>query len=403
VIGLLRDGDFRLLWTGQLLSGLGSWLLVVAVPYRVFQLTGSPAATGLTFVIGSVPSLALGPVAGLLVDRWDRRRTMLAVDLGRAGSILPLLLVREPRQLWVVYASLLVESALTQLFDPAAQALVPAMVGRGPELPAANALLSVVAAGSRLAGAALGGVVLAAGGLGALVAIDAATYVASAVSLALLRWRPARHGRDRVSPGGSGAEALQGLRHVIASRRLRGLLAVTVIFLAGNGAFTAVLVPYVRLRLHGAAGELGLLLAATGAGFLAGAPIGRAILDRVGPRATAASSLLAAGGSFLAWFGTGRLAPALALAALTGAAATVFQVCRRTHLQVLTPDRLLGRTSATFITAEATATLAGTALGGGAAGLLGLTATVDAAAVAILASAALAAVVLGDGRDRPER
>jgi Na+/melibiose symporter-like transporter len=398
VIGLLRDRDFRLLWTGQLLSNLGSWLLVVAVPYRVFQLTGSAAATGLAFVIGSVPSLALGPVAGMLVDRWDRRRTMLAVDLGRAGAILPLLLVREPGQLWLVYAALLVESALTQLFDPAAQALVPAMVGRSAELAAANALLSVVAAGSRLAGAALGGIVLAGGGLGALVAVDAATYVASAASLGLLRWRPApersavRAGR---SPDPPGTEVLQGLRHVIRSRRLRGLLVVTAMFLAANGAFTAVLVPYVRLRLHGAAGDLGLLLAATGVGFLAGAPLARAILRRVGPRATATSSLLAAGAGFLAWFGTGRLAPALALAAVTGAAATVFLICRRTHLQLLTPDRLLGRTGATFLTAEATATLAGTALGGGAAGFLGLTATADAAGVAILASAALAAVVLG--------
>jgi MFS family permease len=403
MIAILRERDFRLLWTGQLLSSLGSWLLLVAVPYRVFQLTGSPAATGLTFVIGSVPGVLLGPIAGLLVDRWDRRLTMLVVDLGRAGSILPLLLVREPSQVWVVYAALLVESVLGQLFDSAALALVPAMVGRGSGLAAANALLSAVAAGSRLAGASLGGIVFTAWGLGVLVSADAGSYLASALSLLLLGWRPAAASgadRDRRSIRDTGTELVQGLRHLGASRSLRGLVVVTATFLAANGAFTALLVPYVRLRLHGTAGDLGLLLAATGAGFLVGAPVGRLLLDRVGPRITVTSSLLATGAGFLAWFNTDRPGPALALAALTGASAVVFLVGRRTFLQELTPDSLLGRAGATVLAAEAAATLAGTAMGGAAAGIVGPNPTADAAGVAILVSALLAAALLGDDRGR---
>jgi predicted MFS family arabinose efflux permease len=369
MIATLGHRDFRLLWTGQLLSGLGSWLLFVAVPYRVFQLTGSPVATGLTFV-ATLPTTLLGPLAGTLVDRWDRRLTMLAADLGRAVAILPLLLVHSGDQLWLVYVALVAEGLLAQLFDPAAQALLPALMGRGPALISANALLSIVAAVSRLLGASLGGVVFAAWGLQTLVWVDAGTYLASAASLALLRWRPAR-ARAR-SAAGDATDLIAGLRHVVETPPLRGLLVVTAAFVAANGAFTALLVPDVQLRLHAAAGALGLVLAATGAGFLVGAPAGWALLHRVGLRATMSLSLMGTGLAFLVWFGTDRLGVAVAAAVAAGVFAVVFLVGRRTQVQRLTPDRLLGRASAAFLAAEAAASLAGTALGGAAAGLVGL-------------------------------
>jgi predicted MFS family arabinose efflux permease len=397
VLAAFRHRDFRFLWAGQLLSSFGSWLLLVAVPYRVFELTGSPVASGLTLV-AALPGTLLSPVAGLLVDRWDRRVTMLAVDLCRAAVILPLLLFHRPDQLWIVYAALVAESLLGQLFDPAAQALVPALVGRGPHLASANALMSVIAAVSRLAGASLGGVVLLACGMETVVLLDAGTYVASAFTLMLLRWRPGAvvRSKRRASTPGVLIELVAGLRHLLASRPLRGLLLVTAAFVAANGAFTALLVPDVRLRLHATAAALGLILAATGAGFLMGAPLGRALLHRVGLRTTATLSLLVTGVSFLVWFGTDRLEVALPFAAAAGAAAMAFLVGRRTQVQALTRDALLGRTSAAFLGCEAAATLAGTAVAGAAVGLAGLPAAVVGAGALMLASAGLAALLLGD-------
>lgn len=384
MIAALGNRDLRLLWSGQLLSSLGSWLLFVAVPYRVFQLTGSPAATGLA-IVASGPATLLGPLAGVLVDRWDRRRTMLAADLGRAAAILPLLLVQGPDRLWLLYAAVVAESLLGQLFDPAAQALLPALVGRGRELTSANALLAVVAAVSRLLGAPLGGVGFAAWGLPAVVLVDAGTYLASAASLALLRWRPtgaARTARAATDP-------LGGLRHLARGRPLRGLLAVTLAFVAANGAYTALLVPDVRFRLHAAAGALGLVLAATGAGFLVGAPAGQALSHRIGARATMSLSLLGTGLAFLAWFETDRLGIAVGAAVAAGACAVVFLVGRRAEVQRRTPDGLLGRVSAAFLAMEAAATLAGTAAGGTVAGLAGLEPAVAGAGALILGSGLL--------------
>ena len=410
----LRIRDFRLLWTGQLLSGLGSWLLVVAVPYKVFELTGSALATGFTFIAESLPALVIGPVAGVAADHWDRRRIMLAVNLGQAGCILPVAFVHRPGQVTIIYAALMAESVLGQLYEPAAQALVPSLVGRNEELTSANALISVSSAMTRLAGASLGGVILAALGLTSVVLIDIGTYLASAACLALLHWRavprrdvPRREaaggGQQRVAAGGGQqraarsavAELGQGLRHVVASRPLRGLLLAAVMFQIGNGAFTAVLVPYIRLRLHGTAGDVGFLIAATGAGFLVGAPLSRRLFYRVHLRILAGTSLLITAAAYVGWFSTSDLGGALTLAAVTGMSAMIFLVTRLTCLQRLTPGDLLGRTSSAFSAAEAGAGLIGLALGGMLAGLAGLTAAVSAAGLAIAGAASLAAILLG--------
>ncbi len=135
-------------------------------------------------------------------------------------------------------------------------------------------------------------------------------------------------------------------------RRRRRLLAQqfrerrVAAFVAANGAYTALLVPDVQLRLHARAGALGLVLAATGTGFLVGAPAGRALLHRFGVRPTTSLSLLATSVAFIVWFGTDRLAVAVAAALAAGASAVVFLVGRHTQVQLLTPDGLLGRVSA---------------------------------------------------------
>lgn len=407
-VAALRIRDFRLLWAGQLLSSLGSWLLLIAVPYKVFELTGSPAATGFAFVAESIPAILIGPAAGVAVDRWDRRRTMLTVSLGQSGCILPLALVHQAGQIPVVYVALIAESALGQFYRPAMQALVAGLVGRAEELTSANALMSASSAVTRLAGASLGGIVFAALGLPMVVALDACTYVASAGCLCLLHWRaapqPAPAGRKPRCSRRAAAEFGDGLRHVASCRPLCVLLAAAALFLAGNGAFTALLVPYIQLRLHGSARDVGFLVAATGAGYLGGAPLCRALYHRMSLRLLAATSLLVTGAAFAAWFSARDLSIALLLAALTGTSATVFLIARLTCLQQCTPDPVLGRTSSIFLAVEGTAGLIGTASGGVLIGLAGFAAAVRTAALAIVVAAAISAAHLtagSAGRRRP--
>src|SRR6202035_5545026 len=121
----LRIRDFRLLWCGSLVSALGSWLLILAIPAHIFLTTGSLRDTGLALAAQYVPQLMLGPVAGVLTDRWDRRRLMIATSLFRAGSVAVMLLGTAPGRYWVLYAALVAESTGGVLYGPAALARPP--------------------------------------------------------------------------------------------------------------------------------------------------------------------------------------------------------------------------------------------------------------------------------------
>src|SRR3954471_853713 len=99
----LRQRNFALVWSGGLISLLGDWMLVIGLPLYVYALTGSTLATGMVFMAGQMPRVLLGSVAGVFVDRWDRRRTMIVTDVILAGCLLPLLAVHTADQLWIVY------------------------------------------------------------------------------------------------------------------------------------------------------------------------------------------------------------------------------------------------------------------------------------------------------------
>ena len=178
----LRIRDFRLLWGGSVISALGTWLLVLAIPAHVLLVTGSLRDTGLTLAAQYLPVLILGPVAGVLTDRWDRRRLMIATSVFRAGAVAAMLLGTAPGRYWVLYGALIAESSGGVLYTPAWQARTPAMVGTGTLLSSANSLNALADGAVRLVGGPLGGVLLAAFGVRWLIAADALSYLASAAA-----------------------------------------------------------------------------------------------------------------------------------------------------------------------------------------------------------------------------
>jgi len=204
--------DLRLVLTAGVISMTGDWILTIGLTYRVFAVTGSTVASALTMASAFAPQLLLGAVAGVFADRWDRRRTMITADLLLAAGLLPLLLVHDASQVWIVFAVLFWEGCVEQFFSPAQQAMVPRLVPED-ELVAANALSGQVSNVSRLAGSALGGVLAAAGGIVAVTLADAASFLASAVLLVLVRTtgRTAVREGNPLRPAAVG-ETLSGLR-----------------------------------------------------------------------------------------------------------------------------------------------------------------------------------------------
>src|SRR6476469_9212366 len=139
MLAVLRQRNFALVWTAGLISLTGDWLLIVALPLVIYELTGSTAATAAAVVSRIVPRLLLGSVAGVFVDRWDRRRTMLVTNVLQGLSLLPLFLVRSADWLWLIYLMSFIRSAVVPFFSSAENAFLPRLVGEEDLVPA-NAL-----------------------------------------------------------------------------------------------------------------------------------------------------------------------------------------------------------------------------------------------------------------------
>jgi MFS family permease len=388
----LRNRDFRWLWTGGVVSALGSWLLVLAVPAHVYAATGSLAKTGLTLGAEYLPLLLLGPAAGALADRWDRRRLMIGTSLFQAAAVAAMLAALAPGRYWVFYAALAAESGGSVLFAPASQARTPVIVGTGTMLSSANALNALRDGVVRLVGGPLGGILLAAAGIRVLIIVDVLSYLASA-GAGLLTSRTAGRRAPRRAAGAAvrdaGRDLRAGLRLLARSPAARALLPVTVVFLAANGSLSAVLIPFSLQRLGGSR-PTGFLLAALGVGFLLGAPALRLVLDRWPARYLLGAALAGEAASYWLLWHAGALAAALAAAAAVGLAGSMALVVAQTTLQRVIPNAALGRVSAVFLTGEAAATLAGAVGGPLLAQRLGMTGLAAVASSATLAAAAVA-------------
>jgi MFS family permease len=310
---LLRRRDFGLLWAGGLISETGDWLLLVGLPVWVLQLTGSSLVTATVFLVGLLPGLVVGPLAGVLVDRWDRRRTLVAVSLAQAAFLLPLLAVDGRNRLWIVYLVMAVEAILAQLNDPARNALVPSLVTKA-DLVGANALIGLNGNLARLVGSPLGGILVEVSGLPGLVIGDAASFLLGAALIALVRsdaggsraggsvaggahadprtpepalavpgppeGEPNRQA-DRApgvvhSPGpdprraGVVREWVDGLRVTVGDRGLRWGLVVNGLAGVAQGIFTVLFVLFVTRVLGGDGADVGLLRGVQAIGGLLG-------------------------------------------------------------------------------------------------------------------------------------
>jgi len=390
VLALLDISDFRRLWLGQLTSVFGTWLLVIAVPLYVFDHTGSTVATGATFIAETLPALLLGPAAGMLVDRLDRRRVMIAADVVRGLAVLCMLFAASPATLWVLYVALLVENGAAQLFRPARQALIPSLVGSQGRLPAANAMFAVIDGLVRFVGSILGGLLYLAVGFQWLVVLNAASYLVSALACRQVRHRapgPGAPGALLPDPTASVWSGLRaGLRHVVSTPPLCRLLVITAVFYLANGAVTALLVPYVRSELHAGASAFGYLLAALGVGYLVGTLFARPLIDRFSAGGAAVVAVPALTVCYLLAFQPTNYAVTLIGFAAAGAPAVLLLVAVQTAYQQRTPDDLLGRVAAAFLTVEMAVSVTGAAAGSLLASRAGVLPAID---VALLVLAAL--------------
>ncbi|MEU4806836.1 MFS transporter [Actinosynnema sp. NPDC023587] len=384
--GPLREPAFRRLWLAGFVSEIGDWVLMVSLPVYVYRLTGSVGSTATTFVLALLPSLALSPLAGVLADRWDRRRLMLWVSLAQAVALLPLL----TGDLVLVNVVMAVQAALAALFEPAKNALLPELVGRD-QLAAANGLVGVNANLARLLGASLGGLVLGWSGLPGVLVLDVVSFLVAAVLLA----RP--FGLVRAPRGRAPVWRawLDGLREIRGP--LRGMVAVVGLMASSQGVFVVLFVVFVTERLGGGEAEVGLLRGIQAVGGLVGGALVGLVARRVSAWRLLAWSLIAfAAVSFVGWNGphvTTAFTFYLAVFAVCGAPGVISGVGMMSVLQLHTSDATRGRVLATFGSLYDGFQALGMVVAGALTAPLGLTALLDVQAVLYLVAGLLVVVI----------
>jgi MFS family permease len=334
---LLARRDARLYLGGQALSLFGDTAMWLALGIWAKQLTGSSGAAGLVIFAIALPQLA-APAAGMLVDRVNRRRLLIVTNLVTAAAVLPLLAVHDRGDLWLIYGVALAYGASYSILGAGQTALLGTML---PEdlLAEANGALQTLREAQRLVAPLAGAGLFSVLGGASVALIDAATFLAAAAALILMRVdEPPPAPRDAHPL----AEALAGARHLRATVPLRQMVLASAVCLVGLGLSETLVYAIADAGLHRSPSFVGVLMATQGVGAIVGAinaarfvrRSSEGILAGVGMAAVAAGALLMT---------SGALVVVLVGKVLFGLGAAWIIVGAITLLQRLTPGPLQGR------------------------------------------------------------
>ncbi|HEY2016134.1 MAG TPA: MFS transporter [Bryobacteraceae bacterium] len=267
----LQSRNYRLFFSGQVVSLVGTWMTRVATSWLVYRVTDSPFLLGFTSFAGQIPIFFLSPVAGVLVDRWDRHRTLVITQiLSMLQSFaLAALALSGVITVWEIILLALFQGCVNAFDMPARQSFVVQMIERREDLGNAIALNSSMVNGARLVGPAVAGILIAAVGEGYCFLIDGISYLAVIASLLLMRLKPsaAPHRESRRIT----VEIREGWIYVKQSVAIRSVLLFLALVSLVGMPYTVLMPIFAGPILHGGPHTMGFLMAATGVGALTGA------------------------------------------------------------------------------------------------------------------------------------
>jgi len=342
----LRHRNFQLFFSGQLISLIGTWMDNIAEAWLVYRLTGSSLLLGTVAFAGQIPVFLLAPIGGMVADRWNRQRVVIATQASSMvlAGILAVLTLTRRVTVWEVVVLAALMGAVNAFDIPARQAFLVDMVGR-EDLMNGIALNSSMFNGARVIGPSIAGILVASIGEGWCFAANSVSYIAVIIGLLLMHVNRAPVETMRVSPF---EHIVEGFRFVWNTGPIRALLLLL-------GLVSLVAMPYSVLMpifaakiLHGNARTLGVLMGATGVGALGGA---LTLASRTGVKGLGrwVAVACASFGTFLILFSLSRwYLLSVALLVPVGFAMMVQMASSNTLIQAMVPDRLRGRAMAVY-------------------------------------------------------
>lgn len=343
----LRHRNYRLFFGGQSLSLIGTWITRIATSWLVYRLTGSELLLGVVGFCGQIPTLLLAPFAGVLVDRWDRRRILVVTQVLSMLQSLALAGLTFSNKVTVGSVLLLqMVQGLINAFDtPARQAFVVEMVDDRADLANGIALNSSMVNASRIIGPSIGGALIAAVGEGWCFMVDAISYLF--VIASLLAMRVVRTQRRRVEARVL-SELKTGYRYVMTSPPIRTALFLLAIVSAMGMPYTVLMPVIVSNVMHGGPRTLGVMMTASGVGALAGALYMASRETVVGLGRVSTISTIAFGTGLVAFAFTRSELVAILVLPIVGAGLMMQMAATNTILQTIVEDHLRGRVMAFY-------------------------------------------------------
>ena len=349
MFAVFRRRDFSFLWLAQLISTAGSSLTDLAAGIYVYRVTESALAVGLTLMVTAVPSLIVGLLAGVYVDRHDRKRILLATCLVQAVivGLLAIVIGIEAIALPGLYVLLLINAGVKQFFDPAHDSLIPEMAS-DEELASANSFLSIASFGSTAIGFAGAGLLASTVGLEWAFIIDAASFVVCAVLISLMGRYPMPTPDDEASVAVIVENLRSGMATLFGTPVIRSLFLVGAFMFFAFGLWNVLLLPFSIRELHATEFEYGLQEGLTSVGFVLGSFFMARFSSRLAEPVWLVIGLvgMAAAGIF---YGLATSVPmAIVLVMISGFFNSPSSVARSVLLQRNTPREMRGRVFSAF-------------------------------------------------------
>ncbi|HEY4753670.1 MAG TPA: MFS transporter [Candidatus Limnocylindrales bacterium] len=395
----LHRRSFALMWVGQLVSTTGSALTSIAAGILVFRLTDSALAVGAMLMVTAAPSLVVGLVAGVFVDRSDRRRILMVADLVRGMLVFLIPFLTSLGLVWL-YVVVLLSSAVSTFFDPAFESVLPELAP-DEELASANALMSISGFGATAIGFAAAGFLATAVSVNFAFLIDALTFVFSASCIFLARFPSLPTEAVETSVNSVATNLRTGLGFLARTTILRSLMFVSVFVFLSIGLWNSLLLPFAIRALHATEFEYSIQEAITSVGFVAASLLMAKYADRLREGQWLSLSYLAMGAIGILYAASSSVGVAILLVTLSGFANAPASIGRRLIIQRHTPRELRGRVNSGFMVARDLVFLVGMACAG-IADIVDVRYLVMTSAVLLVAAGLFALVLPGLGQPAAE-
>src|SRR5579859_814187 len=345
-LAVFRNRSFSLMWSGELISTIGTALSSLAASILIFRLTGSALSVGLMLMATAAPSLLVGLVAGVFVDRYDRQRIMIAADLLRAviAVLIPFLVANNVLWLYVMVA---LSSAIGQFFEPAHSSVLPE-VASDEELAAANSLMAISSFGSTAIGFAASGLIASRYPIAWAFYADALSFVFSAACILLIRLKPLAAPDEAVSVAVVARNLRAGLRFLFDTPMLKSLLLSSLPVIIGFGLSNALLLPFALRALRATEFEYGLQEGVTSIGFVIGSLLMANLSDRWREGQWLALSFTGMALAGVAYAFSTTVPWAILFVAISGFLNAPSSIARRLIIQRHSPREMRGRVNSAF-------------------------------------------------------